>query len=123
MNSETKKSHILVIDDDVDLLECLEEMLDSEGWSSTSFTSGLDAIEYIENKEPVDLILSDIKMPIMDGIELTKKLKKLCPEIPIILMTGHLHAVPEEIETMDIDFILKPIDMDILTKHLEKALK
>ncbi len=122
MNIENKNQHILIIDDEKELLEVMSDILTIGGWKTTTFTSGLDALAFLEQKEGIDLVLSDIKMPIINGIELTKKIKNVLPQIPIILMTGHLQAMPEEIENLDVEILFKPIDWNVLHDYVEKAL-
>lgn len=91
--------------------------------------NGWDAVEYVKNQNKVDLILMDIRMPVMDGIEASKTIKELYPHIPIIIQTASaMGSAFEEISNSNCDdTILKPIDannlIDKITQQFEKYSK
>ena len=78
---------------------------------------------YIVKKEFFDIILTDIRMPKMDGISLLKKIKEISPETEVIMITGHgdLKLAIESLKLDAVDFITKPIDNDILEIALKRA--
>src|ERR1035437_1564292 len=91
------KARIVVVDDDKEMRALLEDYLTGDGYQVITFSSATDALQsfspegiHASNQVEgnIDLIISDIKMPQMTGLELTEQLKKLRPEIPIILITA-----------------------------------
>jgi DNA-binding NtrC family response regulator len=79
---------ILVIDDELIIRKSCEKTLIPEGYDVTSVTSGEEGLRLLE-KEPFELILLDLKMPDMDGIEVLKRIKATLPEIKVIMITGY----------------------------------
>ena len=79
---------ILVIDDEKSIRNTLKEILSYEGYEVTEAQDGSEGIKLVE-KEKFDIILSDIKMPKMDGIEVLEKLQELAPETPVVMISGH----------------------------------
>jgi len=112
--SEKKKTRILVVDDEPDIVTLVKSRLEANGYEVVSAYNGKDGIEKAEEAQP-DMILLDLMMPIMDGYEAGQKLKEnpKTKEIPIILFTA---AAAEEVakkgaETIDaIDYVVKPFD-------------
>ncbi len=121
--NKIEQPHVLIIDDEKGILRVFAEILAIDGYKTTTFTSGHSALDFLESGESVNVILSDIKMPSMDGIELTRKINSICPEIPVILMTGHMHAASKEIEELNVQkVIFKPLDWQDLISEIEKAI-
>ena len=112
------KSKVLIVDDDLDALEMMQDLFETKGYVSLTARNGLEALEVIKNQEP-DIILSDIRMPEMDGMQLLRVLTKDYPHIPVIMITAH-GTIQTAVEAMKIgakDYILKPLSLDeILTK-------
>ncbi|MEJ2670621.1 MAG: sigma-54 dependent transcriptional regulator [Deltaproteobacteria bacterium] len=102
---------IMIVDDDSLVCESLKEMLLMEGFSVDAVMSGQDALAKIKEHH-YQVILSDIQMPGLDGIELLKELKGRNPETTVIFITGHGH-IPGAVEAIKLgayDYITKPID-------------
>jgi len=116
---------ILVVDDEAPLREMLKRGLSQMGGFSVDVAQdGLEAIQKVE-KEVFDLVLTDMKMPEMDGIELLKMIKGTRPEVMVILMTAH-GSIETAVEAMKIganDYITKPIDLNELLIHISKTQK
>lgn len=116
---------ILIIDDDVNILDSLQSFLEAHGFSTDIVSSGYRAIKRI-NEITYNLILSDIDMPIIDGLEILSRLKStLNSDVPVILMTGHTtyeYAI-RAIQLGAVDFIGKPLDSNILLKRIEHHLQ
>ncbi len=116
---------ILVVDDEAAVRELLRRGLSQLGnYSVEVAANGSEAIEKVE-KDLFDLILTDLKMPEMDGIELLKRIKGTRPELIVIMMTAH-GSVETAVEAMKIganDYITKPIDFNELLIHISKAHK
>jgi CheY-like chemotaxis protein len=87
--------------------------------------NGLEAIELVEQHDDIDAILMDVNLPKMNGIEATRRIKNMKPEIPIIVQTAYLHSNEEEYskEAGCDDFITKPIKLSLLFTVLDKYLR
>jgi two-component system, NtrC family, response regulator AtoC len=112
------KTKILIVDDDVDALALMEELFENKGYQPVTATNGLKALEQIREDEP-DMVITDIRMPEMDGMQLLTELSKRYPHIPVIMITAHgtIEAAVEAIKMGARDYILKPLRLDeILTK-------
>ena len=116
---------ILVVDDEATLREMLKKGLSQMGDFSVEVArNGLEAIEKIE-KDIFDLVLTDLKMPEMDGMELLRIIKGARPEVMVILMTAH-GSIETAVEAMKMganDYITKPIDFNELLLHISKVQK
>lgn len=114
---------ILVIDDDPSIRNMLEIVLKKSGYDVTCTDSGKSALEKLK-KETFDLIISDIKMPDITGIDLLKKIKAINPEIPVILITAFASA-NDAVEAMKLgaeDYVTKPFNLDELRIIIHRAL-
>ncbi|MFC1880128.1 sigma-54-dependent transcriptional regulator [Thermodesulfobacteriota bacterium] len=113
---------ILVVDDEKNYLLVLSAVLEDEGYEVLTAPGGYEALE-IQKSSDLDLILSDMKMPAMDGIELLENIKALDPDLPVIMMTAH-GTIDKAVEAMQkgaYSYILKPFDNERLTIYVKKA--
>jgi len=115
---------ILVVDDDSIVCESLKEMLTLEGYLVDTALDGASALDKVK-QEPFNLILSDIQMPGLNGIDLLKELKGLDSNAFIIFITGHGHidGAVEAIKLGAYDYITKPIDDTRLKFTIQRALE
>ena len=119
------KSHILIVDDELDLLLLLKRSLEPEiDCQVTTAESGRKALQLIRQQH-FDLVLTDIKMPEMDGMELLEIIKRRHPELTVLLMTAHgrIDLAVEAMKSGAYDFITKPFDHDALVLRIDKALE
>ena len=125
MTQEERKSsaNILIVDDEEIVLSLLSDALEEEAAELTTVNSAAKAIEIIE-KKPIDLLITDIRMPGMDGIELAGRAAYAQPKIKIIFMTGYanLNSAKDAIRHGAIDYILKPFELKEIRKAVWKAL-
>ena len=115
---------ILIVDDEKNYPPILSAVLEEEGFETYSANSGKEALQILENSD-VDLVLTDMKMPVMDGIELLEKVKMKDPKLPIIMMTAY-GTVEKAVEAMQkgaYNYILKPFDNERLVIYVNKALE
>jgi len=116
---------ILVVDDEAPIREMIKKGLSQMGGYSVEVAqNGAEAIEKIE-KDVFDLVLTDLKMPEMDGLELLKNIKGTRPEVMVIMMTAY-GSIETAVEAMKIganDYITKPIDLNELLIHISKVQK
>ncbi|MHB8076436.1 sigma-54-dependent transcriptional regulator [Desulfosporosinus fructosivorans] len=114
---------ILIIDDEEHLCWALEKGLRQEGYQVITATRGKEGLELIQNETP-SLVILDLKMPEMDGLEVLVKAKDLIPKLPVIMITAH-GTIDTAIEAMKlgaIDYITKPFDLDELKIVVKQAL-
>ncbi|SLM32199.1 Acetoacetate metabolism regulatory protein AtoC [Desulfamplus magnetovallimortis] len=114
---------ILIVDDEKNYPRILAEVIKEEGFLAITASSALEAIETFRS-ESVDLILTDVMMPGMNGIELMEEIKKESPDLPVLVMTAH-GSVEKAVEAMQkgaYTYILKPFDNDTLIAHIGKAI-
>lgn len=118
------EKHILFVDDDRWVLESVTELLRCEGYTVHPYSSGMEAFNWLLNNG-VDLVLTDIKMPVLNGIELLKKIRSVDRDTPVILGTGYaeLDMALEAINQGAFDFITKPYSFDRLIELVEKGVQ
>jgi len=117
------KTKILIIDDDSSLRNMLSIVLKNEGYEVLAVESAVAALNKLK-KELFDLIISDIKMPDVSGIELLEKVKSINKEIPVIMITGFA-STNDAVEAMKLgaeDYIIKPFNLDELKIIINKSL-
>ena len=116
---------ILVIDDEIDMQQLLKRSLEPDlGCRIETASSGEIALQML-TKRQFDLVLADIKMPGMDGLELLELIKRKTPDITVVMMTafGSIDVAVDAMKNGAYDFITKPFDHDALVLRLEKALE
>ena len=113
---------ILIVDDDAGVRESLEELLRLEDYQADSSDSGEDALEALS--EGFDLVLLDIKMPGIDGVEVMHEIRKYHPDTRIIIITGYgsLESAIDAIRSGAQDYMLKPYTADDILLSINKAL-
>jgi DNA-binding NtrC family response regulator len=125
MNMATSGSgDILIIDDDNAIRAGVKRILSKAGYTAEVFCNGQLAIEHLKLK-PVDLIISDLKMPGMSGLEVLKAIRELQSEVPIIIITGY-STVDTAVEVMKngaVDYLAKPFTPDQLLQKVVLALE
>lgn len=116
-----KGSTILVIDDNEDFRKLLAEALTMWGYNAAEAVDGQQALSIVEQFSP-DLIICDLDMPNMNGLQFTKRVKEINPKFPVIMVTAFAKFyTTEEIDASHPDeFLQKPVDMDELLAVIEK---
>lgn len=116
-------ARILVVDDEPDMVETVARILTHLGHESVTATEGGAALELLERERP-DLVLTDLRMPGMDGLALLKEVKRIDPEAPVVLFTAHatIQTAVEAIKAGAFDYIAKPFTADQLQVVIERAL-
>jgi DNA-binding NtrC family response regulator len=120
---ESQKNSILAVDDEPDMLETYRSIL-SKKYQLVSASSGLEALKLLSDRS-FSLILLDLKMPKMDGLELLKKIKESEPEIEVIMVTGSkdIASAVEAMKSGALDYVTKPFEVKELLAVIEKALE
>jgi two-component system response regulator FixJ len=119
-----QKGNVYVIDDDEAMRDSLNFLLDSAGYRVTLFETATSFLETLTRLE-FGCVVSDVRMPGIDGIELLKRMKAASSRFPILIMTGH-GDVPLAVEAMKlgaVDFLEKPFEDDRLTAMIEGAIR
>lgn len=117
--------HVMVVDDEEKVAKFICEMLKNKGYQVTSYSSSQDALNFfLENKQSIDLVITDQTMPKLTGAELAKNLLQAKPELPIFLATGFSEEVDND-KAMEIgikEYLSKPLKLSDLTERLIKYL-
>jgi two-component system response regulator HydG len=118
------KQRILVVDDEQSHRLMLKAILTREGYAVSEADDGSSAVQAVE-KESFDLILMDIRMGDMDGIEALRRIKKTSPSIPVVMMTAYasLKTAVEALKSGAYDYLTKPLDVEELKILVRKALE
>lgn len=118
------KPAILVVDDEFELLDLLRGILQKEGYRVDTAADGLKALE-VFNCRRHDIAIVDIKIPGMDGVKLSQRIKEINPKTEIILMTGYstMESTIEVLKAGTFDYFLKPIKMEEIIHSIERALE
>ena len=114
---------ILIVDDEVPIRRTLRDILEFEGYEVDEASDGLECVAKVQ-KEKYDVIITDIKMPKMDGIEALERLQILSPETPVIMVSGHgtIDTAVEAVKKGAFDFISKPPDLNRMLITVRNAL-
>lgn len=118
-----KTARLLLVDDDPGLLKLLGMRLTSEGYQVDTAESGQQGLRVLA-KERIDLVISDLRMDEMDGLQLFSEIQKVQPGMPVIILTAH-GSIPDAVAATQqgvFSFLTKPVDKDALYKAIDEAL-
>ena len=119
-------ANVLLVDDEVDFIETFSERLEMRNLSIAKAFNGQEALEVLEKNHTIEVVILDVKMPGMDGIETLTEIKKKYPLVEVIMLSGHAD-VESAIEGMKLgafDYLMKPCEMDqMIAKVTEAAAK
>jgi putative nucleotidyltransferase with HDIG domain len=118
------EDQILIVDDEEIICSILARRLTREGYACVTANNGREALQYFY-KHPFSLIISDIKMPEMDGLTLLKRVKAANPKMMVIMVTAfpEIDLAVEAVHLGAYDFIIKPVDLDLVILSVRKALE
>ena len=118
------KFRVLLVDDEKDFVSTLAERLQMRGLEPQVAFSGEQALEILENSIP-DIIVLDLKMPGIDGLEVLRRVKKCHPQIQVIILTGHGSERDEAAARRwgAFDHLQKPVDINDLVQVMERAFR
>jgi DNA-binding NtrC family response regulator len=118
------KGQVLIVDDEEAIREVVSTLLETQGYACSAVANGREAVEHLKANS-LDLVLSDMLMPEMDGLQLLSWLHSHDPEIPMIMVTA-MHDVSTALEAIRrgaYDYILKPFEKDQLFLSVRRALE
>ena len=119
-----KRANILIVDDNISLAKTMSLILKRKGYEATTAPDGLVAIKRIKER-PFDLIFMDIKMPLMDGVQTYKEIKKIRPETIVIMMTAYAveNLIADALKEGAYGIIHKPLDIEKMISLIEESRK
>jgi response regulator RpfG family c-di-GMP phosphodiesterase len=119
-----KESKVLVVDDDQFALRSMAKVLGSEIYEVVTATGGSEAIDLLK-QEPFDLVLTDLKMPEVDGLEVLRQAREIAPQTVVLILTGYasLESAIEALREGAYDYLLKPCSADELKLKIERGLE
>ena len=119
-----KEIKVLLVDDEEKFVEALSERLQMRDMENETVYDGEEALSFVDDREP-DVMVLDLKMPGIDGMEVLRRVKKKFPAIQVIILTGHGTDRDEE-ESRRIgvfDYLKKPVDIELLVSRIKAAHK
>jgi len=117
-------STVLVVDDEEGIREVLTGILEDEGYEIRVAADGIEGLAIMEN-EPVDLVLLDVWLPHMGGVDVLKKIKEDSPDVPVIIISGHgsIDIAVKAVKLGAFDFLEKPLSLERVTTAVKNALE
>ncbi|MCK5695629.1 MAG: response regulator [Desulfobacula sp.] len=120
-----KKIKLLLVDDEKPFLDTITKRLEKRELYVSAVYSGKEALVELENNKNIEVVVLDVKMPGMDGIETLTEIKKSFPLVEVIMLTGHA-TVETAIDGMKVgafDYLMKPCDIDTLVTKVNDAME
>jgi len=117
--------NIVIVDDEKDLLDALRETLELEGFSVFSFERVDEAIAYLKINQQIDLVISDMRMPTKNGLDLALALRRdLKLTMPFVMISGFADITPQQLQEANIvEFIAKPFSLSTFIDRINSLLK
>lgn len=121
MKKKPEDFTLLIVDDEEGIRKSLEGHFSLDGYRVLTAAGGVEALEIIK-KEPIDFVISDIRMPEGDGVSLLKDVRRHNPDVPVIIMvTGFSEFTKEEAVSLGaMDLLSKPFDLDVIDKYIQQ---
>ena len=116
-------ANVLLVDDEIPFVETMTKRLFRRDLNTTPAFSGQEGLDKLEKDWSIEVVILDVKMPGMDGIETLKEIKRRFPLVEVIMLTAHA-TVETGIEGMKLgafDYLMKPCDMDLLFSKVKEA--
>lgn len=123
MNEKSEKVKLLLVDDEADFRTATRKALERRGFEVIEAANGVEALKAIPKHSP-EIIVLDLVMPVMTGIETLVKIREVHKKLPVIILTGHgtFHDAIAGIKMEIVDFLQKPVDIDLLITRIRKFL-
>lgn len=116
-------AYVMLVDDEVPFVETMTKRLEKRSVDITSAFSGKEALQKLDENSKIEVVILDVKMPEMDGIETLRQIKMQFPLVEVIMLTGHA-TVESGLDGMRLgafDYLMKPCDMDVLIAKVDEA--
>ena len=116
-------ANVLLVDDEVSFVEAFRERLVMRNLEISKAFNGEEALQVLETNKSIELVILDVKMPGMDGIETLAEIKKKYPLVEVIMLSGHadVESAIEGMKQGAFDYLMKPCDMDQLIAKVTEA--
>lgn len=114
---------VMLVDDEVPFVETMTKRLTKRDLEVKTAFSGKEALEALSKDQAIEVVILDVKMPGMDGIDTLREIKRMFPLVEVVMLTGHA-TVESAIEGMKLgafDYLMKPCDMEILMGKVQEA--
>jgi DNA-binding NtrC family response regulator len=114
---------VLLVDDEHEFVAILTQRLTKRNYSVIGAYSGNDAVDRLQENKDIEVVILDVKMPVLDGIETLKSIKKRWPLVEVIMLTGHstLDSAIRAIKMGAYDYLVKPVEVEQLILKIDKA--
>ena len=124
MSGRGTRGRVLVVEDEAYVRDSLVEILRARGFDASGAATVKDALELL-SRMPVDAVLSDLRMPGEDGLQVVRRMQSTTPDVPVLILTGHgtVASAVECLRAGATDYVLKPVEPDALELALERALE
>jgi len=118
----SKKARILVVDDNEEFCQNMKDIVELQGYEVLTAHDGFQALELVR-QNGLDLVLMDVRMPVMDGVATFKKIKQIAPQTPVIMVTAYAveQLVRDALRQGAFGFLRKPLDFELLFAVIESA--
>lgn len=118
------KRKVLVVDDDRGIREAIPMLLEDGGWESSTAENGKVALEVLTN-ESISVVLTDVTMPVMDGMALLTEVRQRHPGVPVVMISAHgeLETAIQAVRDGAYDYLVKPVEEKRLLHTLERAVE
>ncbi len=119
---KTSYPHVVIVDDEVQILDTLTDHLEHFNYKCSTFSDPQVAHDFVLNEPSVSIVITDIRMPAIDGIDLTQRLKEFNPDIPIMVMTayGDMKLTIKALRAGASDYISKPFDLKEIKYSIDR---
>jgi len=119
----SEQPSILIVDDELLIRDLLYDFFSSHGWDIATAENGSKALGILKDKD-IDLVLTDLKMPEMDGMDLTRQMRDDYPDIPVVIMTGFpsVDSAVAALRSRVADYVTKPFNINELYKIVQSHL-
>jgi DNA-binding NtrC family response regulator len=116
------KMRLMLVDDEERFLQTTQKLLAKQGYDAITASGGLECLQKLE-QELVHVVILDVKMPDLDGVETLKRIKQKFPMVEVIMLTGHAttESAVEGMKSGATDYLIKPADIEVLIAKAEEA--
>ena len=115
-------THLLLVDDEEQFLSTTKKLLEKRGIQTDTCTNGFDALDLLEQCR-IDVVILDVKMPGLDGVETLRKIKRKYPLIEVIMLTGHasVESAVQGLKLGAFDYLMKPATVEEIMAKVQEA--
>ncbi|UCG14357.1 MAG: response regulator [Deltaproteobacteria bacterium] len=121
MNQGQRGLRILVVDDSPAVSDILSQLCKFLGHEVICAENGAEGLSRMQAEARIDMVFTDYKMPVMDGLEMTRRIKSRCPDMPVVLITGSVVIPDEDVEHTSFDAVVqKPFELNTIAESISR---